>query len=274
MEASTLKKYYSQEEQKLQENLAGLFCDWSKCWKNYCKNNPSAHGVDEDHTDIVLDGFYPNYLKQKLKILFIGRECYTMGSGADYIETFIGHYLAGRTGAEEERSINRDKFHKLLLKVAYGLVNDMPWEDIPKASELCADQKIFDRISFAFMNISKLSNELVDRETTNTDWKLVNTSLDMSLNSGRNFLYEEIQLLDPDLIISMYIDRNNPRCQTLLRIFGNQFEMEEKDYLGYTIRKNHKKICLIDQYHFSQRCHKEQEIYNDIRNAYHKFKSR
>ena len=93
--------YYPDSEKDLLKRIDAINEKIEKSWQAYRKNNPDACGVERcDET--VSDGFYPNYTRQPVKILFIGREGYDL-EGCDYIETFINNYLEGRTGPKENR---------------------------------------------------------------------------------------------------------------------------------------------------------------------------
>ena len=255
--------YYPNDEKKLLNQIKAINDKIEKAWQAYRKNNPDAYGV-KSNDETVPDGFYPNYTRQPVKILFIGRESYGL-TGCDYIEVFIDHYLNGRTGPQgEQKNINQDKFHKMLIQVAYGIIHQKTWNETPSAAEICENRGIFDRVSFAFMNLSKLSNEKPG--DTNTDWSLVNTSLDMSLNK-ENLILQEITALDPDLIVCMNFERDRLR-----RVFGDKLKIFDNDWLKYNLNINGKEILLLDQWHFSAtRGVKEQEIFDGISQEWKNF---
>ena len=112
-------KLYSQEEISLIKKLNTLFCEWNEALAEYRKDNKDFN----DYKEIVPDGFYPNYLSQKPKILFLGRESYTI-EGRNYIDLFIDDYLVGKTGENQSKSINSAAFHRRVIQVAYGLINE------------------------------------------------------------------------------------------------------------------------------------------------------
>ena len=247
---------YTSIEKDLLSKLDHLFDEWNNVYKEYRLGKPEL----QDYTMIVPDGFYPNYLLQKNKILFIGRESYTI-EGCNYIDLFIDHYLAGRTGYNNCQPINKDKFHKLLIQVAYGIIYGKDWDNTPYAGDICKDGKIFEKVSFAFMNLSKLSNNLKKQNTTNTNWNLLEHALNMSLNCGKNFIMEEIELLNPDLIITMNLDRNR-----LKKIFGERLEIEDDNWWTYKVDlpEKNEKCLLIDSWHFSSTKSDKDEIHNRI----------
>ena len=250
---------YSQEEKELLGKLNALFCNWNEALAKYRKDNKDF-AENNDYKEIVPDGFYPKYLSQKTKILFLGRESYTI-EGRNYIDLFTECYLTGIVGkGTSASSINTAKFHKMLIKVAWGILNNKSWNDIPQANKLCGEN-FFDKLSFAFMNLSKLSNTLLTQKTTQTNWSLFDHAVDMSLNCGRNFILDEIKLLDPDLIITMNLGRHR-----LKKVFGEMLEFEDNDWWKYKVKfpEKDKKCLLIDSWHFSSTKKEKEEIYDPI----------
>lgn len=168
----------------------------------------------------IPDGFYPNYLRQNPRILFIGRDAHDLYGEDDengemtYIEKFLPLYLSGRMG-DTKRSINGAKFHKLLIEVAYGIIHECSWNisegnpskpHVPFASDICGeDEKVFDRVSFAFMDLCKWSHDSGDGSANGTGvvWDAVDAFIDHSAKGNRNFILEELSLLSPDIVISM-----------------------------------------------------------------------
>ena len=249
---------YSQEERTLINKLNELFEKWNTFYWEYRQGKEDL----KDYKMIVPDGFYPNYLSQKIKILFLGRESYSI-EGCNYIDLFTECYLTGIVGkGTSASSINTAKFHKMLIKVAWGILNNKSWNDIPQANRLC-DEKIFDKLSFAFMNLSKLSNNLFTQETTQTNWQLVDHSIRMSINSKMNLIAEEIDLLKPDLIIAM----NIPPAM-LEKVFGTNLEGDRKNDFVYKLKSKEddikKDILLLNPYHFSSTKCEKTCIYNPI----------
>lgn len=256
--------YYPDSEKDLLKRIDAINEKIEKVWQSYRKNNPDAYGV-ENNDSTVPDGFYPNYTRQPVKILFMGREAYDL-AGCDYIDVFINNYLDGRTGPEDNRrNINRDRFHKMLIQVAYGIIHQKTWNEIPSASEICGNREIFDKVSFAFMNLSKLSNENTIPGHTQTDWNLINTSLDMTLK-GENLILQEITALNPDLMVCMNYERDR-----LCRVFGDKLKIFDNDWLKYHLKINGRDILLLDQWHFSAPGINEQEIFDSTFNEWKNF---
>ena len=116
---------YSAEEQLLLQQLKKLFESWKR-----------EVGDRHDGYWFVPDGFYPRYFSQKPRILYMARDAYDLYGDDDesdektYIEKFLRQYLAGRMDDGQHmdgRCINRVKFHKMLIQVAYGIVHGCLW---------------------------------------------------------------------------------------------------------------------------------------------------
>jgi hypothetical protein len=146
---------------------------------------------------MVFDGFYPHYFSQKKRILFIGRESRQI-SGFNNMDVLYEAYRKGKHIGD--RHLNQDKFHYRMIYVAYGIMNGMPlWQDIPTASEIGDTFGEANGLSFAFMNISKLSNE---SDESSADWGVINAAYALS-TQGRNFIQEQVAILEPNIIITM-----------------------------------------------------------------------
>jgi hypothetical protein len=92
------------------------------------------------------------------------------------------------------------------------------------------------------MNISKLSNE---GENWSSDWDTINTSIRLS-TEGRNFIEEEIAILEPDIIIAM----NLKEKYDLLGKRSDWTAETEGLYSGWLDSCGHRSL-LIDSWHFS-----------------------
>ncbi len=147
---------------------------------------------------MTFDGFYPWYFTQNPKILFIARESRGL-TGLNYLECLLPAYrtekrLGGKT------HLNKSLFHSRLLRIAYGLTRGVEdWKAIPLATKIGDSFGAEGGTSFAFMNISKLSNE---NAHWGADYNAINFSHSLSTQS-RNFTQEQIALLEPDIVITM-----------------------------------------------------------------------
>ena len=150
-------------------------------------------------------------------------------------------------------SVNRFKFHKMLIQVAYGLIHGCSWSDVPYASEICGDGEIFEKTSFAFMNLCKWSHESGEHGTEwVADWDAIDKFVGLSVTTKRNFILEEIGLLVPDVIITMNFGKE--RIQRLFGAFISREPVEESvDCYAYSLVTPKKKSLLLDPWHFSSR---------------------
>ena len=252
------KMYTDFEKEKLAE-LEKLFLDWY----NFFKSNESNNGTiirDFSANDMSFDGFYPNYFGQRIKILYIAREGRGI-SGENYIEILFPAYKDNCIGDEH---INKHEFHRRIFYLTYGfLKKEYNFQLVPNANDISPilGTKEF---SFAFMNISKFSNE---NDSYQSDYEIINKSVELS-SAKRNFIQEEIRILDPDIIITMnlydyfaaignikLIDNSNPAVHV--------FELltDEKKYL------------VLDSFHFSAIKTEKDFFFDPIINVAKKYKS-
>ena len=255
MKKECLKKYTANEV-KLLKQLDTLFNGWKKVAK-----------APEDGFWFVPDGFYPNYFSQNPKILYIARDPYDLYG--DYIEKFLPQYLDGRS--TNGKSINSVKFHKMLIQVAYGILHECSWNQsadnpskpwVPCASEICGDdRKIFEKVSFAFMNLCKWSHES-SNDGTKADWNAIGEFVEKSVTGGKNYILEEISLLSPDIIITMNLGPELIECFSQ----GKAKLIDKKDQNCYVYQLETEKgpIALFDPWHFSSLKNEETEIYNPL----------
>lgn len=221
-------------------------------WHQEARKKKFIKGYKADN--MVYDGFYPFYTKQSRKILFIGREALGL-DGEDYIECVYKGYKEKKVG---DRNINQYKFHRLMFYLTYGLLNEFPiWEKIPSAVEIDFGTKT--GISFAFMNLSKFSNE---SSTWLADWELIDSFINAFTKSEPNYFNEEISVLNPDIIITMNLEnRLNVLGKLDVLKYGSQASC-------YYLNSKRKKIPLIDLYHFSAiRKSDKEEYYKPLKEA-------
>lgn len=174
-------KYKLDDNNDMQSRLTKLFEEWENALS------------DTDKKLFNRDGFYPGYNSQKFKILFVGREACYMAK-QNYIETMYANFqkndIAGWT-------INQYPFQRRQAYIAYGILNNWKsWEEVPPASDICSMVGEDNGISWAFINMSKLSNETGDWRTDgNRYWPFVND------NNNQKMLKRQINILKPDIII-------------------------------------------------------------------------
>lgn len=228
------------EHPKLKENDALL---------DELENHFNILGSDhfgEKFSSIVRDGFYPYYFSQKFKILFIGKEALGLDASncleeiADCYWNVNCDWNAKRIG---EKHLNAHFFHARMLHISYGLLNGFcDWDGIPWATEIGDTFARPGGISSAFMNLSKVSNESGNWPA---DWNLIDKSLAVSSENG-NLIKKQIDILEPDIIISMNI------LPQLKKILGDLVLFHQAGKAdGYFVNVGGKKTLLIDAYHFS-----------------------
>jgi hypothetical protein len=238
---------YPEDELKYLKKNNDLLQDW----KNNISNGDIINGYTPE--SFVFDGFYPYYYSRKIKILFIALECVGL-DGNNYIEELFKAYKNNCIG---KNSINRYKFHYLMFYLAYGINNNFPdWEKIPSASTLTKNFGTNDGISFAFMELSKFSN---DSGSSKKNIPLINNFIDISksLHGNINYWNEQIKILDPNLIITMNFNDN-------LEHLGIINNMKYSDNISeYTLRVGDKNILLLDAFHFAARNKSDKNIFYD-----------
>ena len=224
---------YPDFEQGKQEQIKFLMGEWKSSLPK------------EEQRLFVPDGFYPHYFSKNPRILFVAKESTGM-LGLAYTDTLFECYRnEKRIG---EKNINQYRFHARMMYMAYGILNrESTFEEFqatPPASKIGDTFGTEDGVSFAFMNISKSSNE----NGTYADEKLIEASYE----HGKNFIKREIELLEPDVIISAnvtkYITNLFGKPNKLKEIGGNS---EVCDVCAQTIKVNGKDTLLLDCWHFS-----------------------
>ena len=104
---------YPESEKPALASLENLFRDWHQHFAG--ADWPDAQAVADD---MVFDGFYPHYFNQAKRILFIARESRDI-PGANYINQLIEAYRNKKPIGK--RYINGSKFHRLMIRIAYGV---------------------------------------------------------------------------------------------------------------------------------------------------------
>lgn len=238
------------ENQKLQDSLIS-------CFKQI--ETPEERKWTES---FVTDGFYPYYTKQKVKVLYIGKESLGIG-GCDYIDVLMDSIKKNdpRGTAERKKDYphdvkkvltnDNDPFHSKILYLTYGLNHGcLEYKDMPWASEIGTTGFAVDGgISFAFMNFSKFDNP--SESSFRADNQRMNLYCEMSERTGRNWHEAQISLLEPDIIISMNISEWIARVfkKSVWEIFDKNVKNSNVD-IGYLPVKE-KKIPIINTWHFS-----------------------
>ena len=206
------------------------------------------------------DGFYPYYSVQSKKILFIGRESRGLGREEDYIHHLLKAYQNKRI---YKTHINRYAFHRRLMKISYGLINGAEWRDIPAASEIAENFATRKGISFAFMNLSKISKNHENSGHIHVDFM-------ENVEKTKYYIKKEISILKPDIIIGMNIINSTFKNKKgILPVKPDDFfdGAEKPDannnslYVGNVCGKT---IVYVDSYHFSARNKKDEQDFFDL----------
>lgn len=241
---------YPLDEQELKKDLDALMLQWTSDIVSL-----------QDREDFCSDGFFPYYTHQNTKILFIGQESYDLG-GRDYISTFYDMFRAGQM--ENGISINQSKFHRRAFYVTYGILRQFPiWKDVPYPDAHNKDIFSENGISFAFMNISKISPYSGYRPT---DW----TDVKRSVNEGANYIREEVKLLAPDIVVTMALMRD-AEIRSALFDTCEPVDCTDPDVHVYQAMNGDKKMLVLDAWHFSAWKNELNCYYQPISNAISKY---
>lgn len=243
------KKYFSEvKDISKRKEILQLFEEWLKVISG-CKDILfSDDGKYYPATDyFVKDGFYPGYFSGKYpRVLFIGRENRYISSYSKDNDRIL-HDLE----YSFENNPDKDIFWRRVFYMFYAVITGgkFPYSKVPYPSEMIAD-KLY---GFALMNISKYSNDCDDG--ANADYSLINRFLDDTNLSKRNFIREEIRILDPDVIITANLWESKIKKEYLELVFPDKDFKLVKSYKNvanlYDFKFENKKIKLIDTYHFS-----------------------
>lgn len=196
----------------------------------------------------VEDGPFPYYWNQKTKILFIGRELYGKRNEGDPLT--ISYW-------DERESMEKlGVFQSRLLYLAYGILHGEcdkdDWEKMDTAKKL---NSVFatdkdEAFSYAFMNASKILNE---KSTNVDDGPFGNFTVD---KVNRAFFVREIELLDPDIIVSGNLNDLKfwefEEFKARLEQY-NVWNCHKDDCFVWKYNIGNKKILLLDAHHFSAR---------------------
>ena len=221
--------------------LDQLFREWHQ---HFIINEMELAGQEAD--GMSFDGFYPHYFSRKKRILFIGWESVDL-YGRSYIGDLYERYRVTKHIDKRHIDGRYAKFHYRMLCIAYGILNGMPdWvKDIPEASEIGDTFGDPDGASFAFMNISKLSN-MSGGSTANRS--AIKAAYVLS-TQGRNFIQQQIAILNPHIIITM--NRSGILGDNLASL-GKKIPLHATDRAhSFWLDSGEHRSLLIDTYHFA-----------------------
>lgn len=227
-------------------------------WENVIKSAPEIVFPDTGALCPAIDyfsrdGFFPGYFSQKTKVLFIGREPRWV-SGQDRITSDIEGF--------KTYNPNGSAYWRRLFYIYYGIKNDgkIPFSQIPYPKEMTAHNDF----SFSVMNVSKYSNDTENGATA--DFTLINRFLTDSRLEERNFIREEIELLEPDVIVAANLWGGKIDEEKLALVFPNEdFSNKKTDNTinCWDFNLNGKTVKIIDSWHFSNWKKIDQEDFYD-----------
>jgi hypothetical protein len=204
-------------------------------------------------------------ISKKKKILFIGREAAGI-SNADFIEVILRGYRENSVGGRTLDQV-QNSFHNRMMYITWGILHGgtVPYQEVPWASEIGKTFGTPEGISFAFMEISKYSDDSEDAHSRR-DEELMTAFLKDSQLEERNFVREELDILDPDLVITMNLWMAGIDHDLLELALGEIPTVDAETYQPeaclYTITINNKAVPLIDLFHFSARKDTEKDFYS------------
>jgi hypothetical protein len=157
-----------------------------------------------------------------------------------------------------------------MMYIAWGILHNgtVPYQKVPWASELGKTFGTPEGISFAFMELSKYSNDS-ESGSSRRDVELMSAFLKDSRLEKRNFFQEELAILDPDVVITMNLwgaGLDNALLELALgEIVEDAASSKYQPYASLSsIGINEKQTPLIDLYHFSYRKNTEEYFYNPV----------
>lgn len=242
------------EQKKLQE-LNTFFSTW------HDRANGLTFYNNKTAEDIVFDGFFPYFSAQHRKVLFIGREALEL-TGDHYLDLMYSCYKTGKVGS---KSLNQAQFHALMLRITYGVNhNCCPWNDIPSANEIARSFATAEGISFAFMNLSKFSN---DSGHYQADWPLIDSFTQAFSTPEENYFNKQIGIIAPDIIVTMNLEKR-------LKTLGELTLLEYTPNAAYfRLKCAERNILLMDLHHFSAVKAHEETFYWPILNGLNTYSS-
>ncbi|MDR1252914.1 MAG: hypothetical protein LBK62_12260 [Treponema sp.] len=249
---------YPIDELPQKRRLDGLMADWKKQLAPYRVFFRDDGKLYPAETFFASDGFLPCYFHQNRKVLFIARETRYI-AGQDNIEVIL------KKCRDNPQGIGMEPVLRRMLFLAYGIQTNgtVPFENID-AQQLCTLVATTGGFSFAFMELSKYSNENDDGGKADTE--LMALFFEHSDLQKRNFIQEELALLDPDLVITMNLWDGKIDAGILRLALGDTpfIDCPHPSAARRTITINGRRVPLIDLYHFSARKSDRDDFYRPV----------
>jgi hypothetical protein len=170
------------------------------------------------------------YNDAEIKILWILKEVNHDGSLDDWNMPEILQDLKTEHGIEK----GFEKTFAPIVHLSYGILNKKTWSEVPYHYD---EPNIIDTLKYiAYINVKKTSGSS----------SIHYSSLENAYNENKVFLFNQINKINPDIII-----------------YGGTFYLFENDNLIFLENKN---IKHISAYHPSQRTISHEKYYNEIYN--------
>jgi hypothetical protein len=246
------------ESQKRQE-IVDLMRDWKEEIAS-SKGKTNTWGKNENPEEyFVSDGFFPGYFNQKPKVLFIEREITFIPDERDWVIKRINDSKKGL--------INNNNFNSNLSYLVQGIKTHgkCKFENLEYANDYAVEMADTNDYGFAYMNISKYANVV----KTEADWDSINQFLLDSNLEKRNFFREELEILEPDVIITGNLWNDKIVQKYLDLCFGKiKWEKINDDIDGKvnvsSIIINGKNVKLINAYHLASRYPAQEYFYDPV----------
>jgi hypothetical protein len=231
-----------------------LLDDWEKIIQ---KNNPELAPL------FTRDGAFPGYSSAYPKVLFIGRESRYADTG-DRITSDIAWFKKLKPGEGMGNYWNR------IITIVYLIQTGQKYSPgkTPNPRAIIDQMRATGNYGFAIMNISKYLNPEEEKSGT-SNFKLINQFLADSDLGSRNFIQEEITLLEPDIIITANLWDCGIKRKYIDMIFPPQslstprFDRKKNACLQ-NFRLNGRTIKRLDTYHFSTPGNDQELFYDPI----------
>jgi hypothetical protein len=245
------------DEIQKRQQIVSLMSAWlSGIERKYeAKPDPVLWAEGPPRSYFVVDGFLPNYYNQLYKVLFVGRETRGVTSGGDnyvngdLIGSFLGGFKAGITNNNFWR-------HLMIMVQLFKHDGKIEFEQLKKVKASDYAKKMVETgdYGFAFMNISKYSNDKDDGGKA--DYDFINQFLEDSQLEKHNYFQDELKILDPEYIITGNLWDGNIDKKYLELCFGKLTQLsayppEAPEAKLFEMDLDGKKIKLVDVYHFS-----------------------
>ncbi len=229
-----------------------LLDNWKKVIQ---KNNPELAQL------FTHDGAFPGYSSTSPKVLFIGRESRYAPTG-----NRVADDLAWFRSLPSTDSLGN--YWNRIITLAYLIQTGQKYSpnQTPNPGTILDQMRATDNYGFAIMNISKYLNPEEEKSGT-SNFNLINQFLEDSELDKRNFIQEEIALLEPDIIITANLWGCKIKKKYLDMVFPPQdlgapvFD-QTKNACLQSLQLNGRTIKRIDTYHFSA-VGNDQELFYD-----------